>query len=39
MFIVATMAVMLIGVTTLATDDAFADGKKEIRTKSSIFPE
>jgi hypothetical protein len=29
MFIVATMAVMLIGATTLATEDAFADGKKK----------
>jgi hypothetical protein len=29
MFIVAAMAVMLIGATALATDDAFADGKKK----------
>jgi len=29
MFIVATMAVMLIGATVLATDNAFADGKKK----------
>jgi hypothetical protein len=28
MFIVATMAVMLIGATAFATDSAFADGKK-----------
>jgi hypothetical protein len=29
MFIVAAMAVMLVGATTLATEDAFADGKKK----------
>ena len=29
MFIVATMAVMLIGATALATEDVFADGKKK----------
>jgi hypothetical protein len=29
MFIVAAMAVMLVGATALATDDAFADGKKK----------
>jgi hypothetical protein len=29
MFIVATMAVMLVGATALATEDAFADGKKK----------
>ena len=29
MVIVAAMAVMLIGATALATDDAFADGKKK----------
>jgi hypothetical protein len=29
MFIVAAMAVMLIGATALATDDAFADKKKK----------
>jgi hypothetical protein len=28
MFVVAAMAVMLIGATALATTDAFADGKK-----------
>jgi hypothetical protein len=28
MFIVAVMAVMLVGATALATDSAFADGKK-----------
>ena len=29
MLVVAAMAVMLIGATALATDDAFADGKKK----------
>ena len=29
MFIVAAMAVMLVGATALATDSAFADGKKK----------
>ena len=29
MFIVAAMAVMLVGATTFATDSAFADGKKK----------
>jgi hypothetical protein len=29
MFIVAAMAVMLVGATALATDNAFADGKKK----------
>jgi hypothetical protein len=29
MFIVATIAVMLVGATALATGDAFADGKKK----------
>jgi hypothetical protein len=29
MFVVATMAVMLVGATALATDSAFADGKKK----------
>ena len=29
MVVVAAMAVMLIGATALATDDAFADGKKK----------
>jgi len=29
MFVVAAMAVMLIGATTIATDSAFADGKKK----------
>jgi hypothetical protein len=29
MFIVATMAVMLVGATAVATGDAFADGKKK----------
>ena len=34
MFIVAAMAVMLIGATALATQDAFADGKKKYSSKS-----
>ncbi len=29
MFVVAAMAVMLVGATALATDNAFADGKKK----------
>jgi hypothetical protein len=32
--IVAAMAVMLIGATALATEDAFADGKKRYSSKS-----
>jgi uncharacterized membrane protein len=35
MFIVAAMAVMLIGTTALATDDAFADGKKKYGTSQA----
>jgi hypothetical protein len=34
MFVVAAMAVMLIGATALATDDAFADKKKHSYGKS-----
>ena len=34
MFIVAAMAIMLIGATALATDDAFADKKKKSYEKS-----
>ena len=34
MVVVAAMAVMLIGVTALATDDAFADKKKKSYEKS-----
>ena len=34
MFIVASMAVMLIGATALATQDAFADGKKKYNSKN-----
>jgi hypothetical protein len=34
-FIVAAMAVMLIGATALATDDAFADGKKKYGTSQA----
>jgi uncharacterized membrane protein len=35
MFIVAAMAVMLIGATALATEDAFADGKKKYGTSQA----
>ncbi len=35
MFVVAAMAVMLIGATALATDDAFADGKKKYGTSQA----
>jgi uncharacterized membrane protein len=34
-FIIAAMAVMLIGATALATDDAFADGKKKYGTSQA----
>ncbi len=34
-FIVAAMAVMLIGATALATDNAFADGKKKYGTSQA----
>ena len=37
MFIVAAMAVMLIGATALATQDAFADGKKKYSSKSQAL--
>ena len=36
MFIVAAMAVMLVGVTALATDNAFADGKKKYGKNQAI---
>ena len=35
MFIVAAMAVMLIGATAFATDSAFADGKKKYGTSQA----
>ena len=39
MVIVAAMAVMLIGATALATDDAFADGRRNMeRTKQHHKP-
>jgi uncharacterized membrane protein len=34
-FVIAAMAVMLIGATALATDDAFADGKKKYGTSQA----
>ncbi|HXW11160.1 MAG TPA: hypothetical protein VD694_00255 [Nitrososphaeraceae archaeon] len=36
MFVVAAMAVMLIGATAFATDSAFADGKKKYGKSQSI---
>jgi hypothetical protein len=36
MFIVAAMAVMLVGATALATDNAFADGKKKYGKNQAI---
>ena len=36
MVMVAAMAVMLIGATALATDDAFADGKKKYGKSQAI---
>jgi hypothetical protein len=36
MFVVATMTIMLIGATALATDDAFADGKKKYKKSQAL---
>ena len=36
MFIIAAMAVMLIGATAFATDSAFADGKKHYEKNQAI---
>ena len=36
MFVVAAMAVMLVGATALATDNAFADGKKKYGKNQAI---
>jgi hypothetical protein len=36
MFVVAAMAVMLVGATALATDSAFADGKKKYGKNQAI---
>jgi hypothetical protein len=36
MFVVAAMTAMLIGATALATDDAFADGKKKYKKSQAL---
>ena len=36
LFVVATMTIMLIGATALATDDAFADGKKKYKKSQAL---
>jgi hypothetical protein len=36
MFVVATMTIMLIGATALATDDVFADGKKKYKKSQAL---